>query len=336
MLKKILIGFVIIIGLLCVGSLFISNNYKIERDIYIKAPASVVFNQINNLKNWSKWNTWLKMDTTMKVTYNNIEAGVGAQYQWTSANKNVGNGSMQIKKSVQDQSVESELLFEGEGNAVNGFNIQPTGDSVKLTTYFESEVGWNPLHKYMMLMFKGMMIDMTDNGLKAIKELAENMPAQPGFEFNIQQVEMPSSIPYLATRCTSGLDSISYFIGSSYGLIDTEMIKQKLEMSKTVHPFAIYYKWENNVFEYDVCMPLAAAGKSAGNIVAGEVKTGKYLMTQYFGNYDNSNKAHEALVNYAKDNSIKISDAPLEFYITDPSVEKDTAKWQTDIYYQIN
>jgi len=99
---------------------------------------------------------------------------------------------------------------------------------------------------------------------------------------------------------------------------------------------AIDYKWENNRFEYDACMPLNTAGKSDGNIVAAEVKTGKYLMTQYFGNYDNSNKAHEALVKYAKDNSIKISDAPLEFYITDPSTEKDTAKWQTDIYYLIN
>lgn len=90
-----------------------------------------------------------------------------------------------------------------------------------------------------MLIFKGMMVDMTDNGLKAIKELAENLPAQPGFEFNIQQVEMTTAIPYLAIRCTSGLDSISYFIGSSYGLIDAAMKKQKLEMSKTIHPFAI-------------------------------------------------------------------------------------------------
>lgn len=47
----------------------------------------------------------------MKITLI-ISRLVLAQYQWTSNNKNVGNGTMQIKKDVQDQLVESELLLK--------------------------------------------------------------------------------------------------------------------------------------------------------------------------------------------------------------------------------
>jgi effector-binding domain-containing protein len=335
MLKKLLIAIAVLIVLLSIGSLFISNKYHIQRDIYIKAPASVVFDQINNLKNWNKWNTWLKMDPEMKITYNQIESGVGAQYQWTSKNKNVGNGSMTIVKSVTDKLVETELLFEGEGNAVNGFSIEPLKDSVKLSTYFDSDIGWNPFYKYMMLMFKGMMVDMTDNGLKAIKELSESLPAKQPSTYNIEQTDITTAIPYLAVRSKTGMENISQELGKSYAMIMEEIKKQKLEMSKTYAPFAIYYQWENNQFEFDAGIALDKPGKSSGNITTGEFKPGKYLMLRYFGDYAGTEKAHKALQEYAKVNNLTISGAPAEFYITDPMMEKDTAKWETDIYYPI-
>jgi effector-binding domain-containing protein len=42
------------------------------------------------------------------------------------------------------------------------------------------------------------------------------------------------------------------------------------------------------------------------------------------------------LMNIIKKNSITtVIGAPWEVYVTDPMVEKDTAKWQTDIYYPV-
>lgn len=50
----------------------------------------------------------------MKISYNNIKSGVGSEILWSSANQNVGNGTMTITKSEPDKTVETELNFNGK------------------------------------------------------------------------------------------------------------------------------------------------------------------------------------------------------------------------------
>ena len=57
-------------------------------------------------------------------------------------------------------------------------------------------------------------------------------------------------------------------------------------------------------------------------------------MIEYFGAYDKSANAHYAMDAYMKEKGITQS-LVLEEYANDPMTEKDTAKWQTDIYYRI-
>ena len=111
------------------------------------------------------------------------------------------------------------------------------------------------------------------------------------------------------------------------------MAKQKLTQAGA--PFCIYYKWENNTFEFDAGIPTSAAGKTDGAVIASEIKAGKAVVATYFGKYEDSGKGHDAAKKYIADKGLTILGAPWESYANDPMSEKDTAKWQTDIYYRI-
>ena len=54
-----------------------------------------------------------------------------------------------------------------------------------------------------------------------------------------------------------------------------------------------------------------------------------------FGPYELTAKAHTAIHEYIGAHNKKIIGAPWEVYVTDPGLEKDTAKWETDVYYPV-
>ena len=177
--RKILYVLLAIVLILVVVSLFMPNQFYSERTVTIKAPVSVVYNQINNLKNRESWDPWKKMDATLKITYNQIPSGEGASYSWIGESKYTGKGKITITKSVVNELVVSDLEFGGRTGAVSGFKLQPEGDSTKVIWYFENDLGWNPMAKYMSQLMGGMMSDMFDSGLQDLKKVCESMPIEP-------------------------------------------------------------------------------------------------------------------------------------------------------------
>lgn len=184
-------------------------------------------------------------------------------------------------------------------------------------------------------MSKKAMIEMTDNGLKSIKDYIEQMMLSATPDTKIDLVEMKESVPYLAVHAIASADKISGIFESANKLLKEEISKQKLEVSKSISPFAIYYKAANDTFEFDVCMPTNVAGKSSDGILSSNLRAGRYIMSRYFGRYEDTMATHLAIQQYAKDNKLAIDGPPVEVYVTDPAVEKDVSKWETDIYYPI-
>lgn len=72
MIKKILLGLVIVVVVLVVVFLCIvalqPAHYRVERSATINAPATVVFAQVNDFHKWEAWSPWAKLDPAMKQT----------------------------------------------------------------------------------------------------------------------------------------------------------------------------------------------------------------------------------------------------------------------------
>jgi len=130
MLKKILLGLVVVI----VGVLGFAatrpDDFRIERSLAIGAPADVVFAQLTDFHKWGAWSPWDKLDPAMKKTYGGTENAVGHTYTW-EGNKDVGKGKMTIAALDAPKSLTIKLEFQEPMAATNDtiFTVAPKGEN---------------------------------------------------------------------------------------------------------------------------------------------------------------------------------------------------------------
>ena len=53
------------------------GDYHVSETRIINAPPEVVFQNINDYRNWENWGSWMK-DETVKINYPEITSGEGA------------------------------------------------------------------------------------------------------------------------------------------------------------------------------------------------------------------------------------------------------------------
>lgn len=329
-LKNILIVILVLVALLFAVSFFLPSKMHIERSTVINAPAETIFDQVNNLKNSTKWSPWSKMDTAMKTTFTGPEAGVGASYSWDGDPRKVGKGTLTIIESVPNQKVVNSLDFGPNGTATAGYSIETAEGGNKVSWYMDSELK-GAIEKYMGLLMSGFMEKVFDQGLADLKSLSESLPP-PVKKPVIEEVKV-AAINYLSIRDHATAENIGAKLGESYGKISEAIKAQKLEMSGA--PFAIYLTESTSEWDLEAAIPTNKPGKPAGSVKPGVRQAGNAVIAHYFGDYSKMAGAYEALKEYMNSNSKKAVGPPWEEYITDPMMEKDTAKWATDIYFPV-
>ena len=45
------------------------NEFDVQRSRTIEAPTAVVFNNVNDYKNWKAWSSWIEKNPETKITY---------------------------------------------------------------------------------------------------------------------------------------------------------------------------------------------------------------------------------------------------------------------------
>jgi len=161
--------FLLVLALaLFVVSLFIPKIKKTSATATIEAPSPIVYDQVNDLKNWENWSAWHKMDPASKYDYSIPSAGQGAWFNWDSPI--TGKGKMTITKALPGQSISTGLEFDGRGTAKANFTFDTQGDRTKITWDFESNVGMNPITKFLTM---GMEKEVEASYKKSLENLSE-------------------------------------------------------------------------------------------------------------------------------------------------------------------
>lgn len=168
----ILLGLIFIV--FAITPAFLESEYSTERTVLVQAPIDVVFAQVNNVKNWTKWGPWMK-DETLKVQFGDKTEGIGASYSWTSEDS--GNGILSIAKLEQNKSLNTDLNFDG--SQANGFwKFEQQNEGVKVTWGFNG-VAENYFQRYFSLVIDMMAGGMFEEGLENLKEVAESVALNP-------------------------------------------------------------------------------------------------------------------------------------------------------------
>ncbi len=329
-LKKILVVLSALIVLVAIIGWVLPGQLHVEKSLTMSAPVSNIYDQINILKNWENWSPWKKMDPELKMTFNEIPAGVGASYSWLGPNS--GEGTITITDCKTNEMILTSLEFKDQGLSSSVFRLEPDGNGTKVTWAFDTDIGMNPFKRVFWVIGKSMMESAFETGLNGIREMASKAPVitRPAIPV---EVRMMPAIQYMYVHDSASVATIGMKLGAGYGRILGEIQKQGLEQSGA--PFAIYYTESTTNWEMDICIPVNKAGKQNGDIKPGEYSGGNMVVASHFGPYENTPAGHEAAAKFMETNRKKSIGAPWERYITDPMTEKDTAKWLTEICYPV-
>ena len=175
-LKKVLLFLIVVIALLYVGSFFISGKVHVERSATINAASSVIFEQVNTLKNWENWSPWAESDPEATYIYSELASGEGASFSWDGEKSK--QGTLSIVESIPSTHVKTALEFAGQGGGNGIWLLEETDNGTNVTWSFDSDMeGF--IEKYMSLMMDNILGSMMETGLANIQKIAETMPVEP-------------------------------------------------------------------------------------------------------------------------------------------------------------
>jgi Polyketide cyclase / dehydrase and lipid transport len=173
MLTAIVFIAILIIAFLVIASMR-PNTFSLSRSAMFNAPPEKIFPHLNDFKNWGAWSPWEKMDPDLKRNFSGSASGKGAQYSWIG-NKKVGEGNMEITRSVPSSNIELNLNFlkPFKASNVTEFKITQKGNM--------AHVNWEmrgPLNLMMKVMHMFMDMDKMvgkdfEAGLANLKSIVE-------------------------------------------------------------------------------------------------------------------------------------------------------------------
>jgi effector-binding domain-containing protein len=309
--------------------LFFRPGWKSQKSISIHAPVSAVFEEINDMQRWENWQYWNTLDPDMVIVYGEKTVGTGASYSWEGPVLDKGN--LAISESVPDKSIAISMDFGG--NPASGlYTVESENDNTILNFNFYADQGMNPIGRWFNLYMKGEIEKSFDYAGEKIKSIAE---AKPVFTYQISEVNLPA-MSYVGLSHTMSPEdpaAISDQMTKMYG--ELEVMLKKAKVPITGYPFALYPSYTEESMEMVCALPVAADAKLPAKYKLETTNSSNAIKGIYKGDFNNLMALHMELDQYLQYKGLTMNGAPLEVYVTDPMVEKDTSQWITEIYYPI-
>lgn len=152
----------------------IPKQQHVERNIEINSPASTIFPYLVDYSKFNLWSPWADIDPEGTVyEFSGPVSGVGAKMSWASEHREVGSGSQEIT-AVSGSRVETFLDFGPQGTATSYISLDPNNGKTNVTWGFDTDMGNNPIGRWMGLLMDKWVGASFEKGLTKLKKLAEN------------------------------------------------------------------------------------------------------------------------------------------------------------------
>lgn len=329
-LKWIGLSLLALIVLVILVSLFLPSKVNVERSIVINTTADVPFDLINDLKKWEGWSPWHGIDPKAVWEFSENAVGADAWYTWKSEHPNVGNGKLTITESKPHELIVTKLEFEDMSPSIARYIFTKEGEGTKVTWTLESDMGMNPIGKIFGLFMDKMIGPDYEKGLAGLKKLSESAPKKEKILGYVMEMKnMPATQYVFISNKDVKMEQIGMKIGD--GLMKLDAYIKESGNECVGYPFTVWYS--PSVF--NVALPVKTETSGKDNIKYQSEKEFKALVVKYYGAYEKNMPVYEAMENYIKEKGMVAAGPPQEVYVTDPMMEKDTAKWLTEMVFPV-
>lgn len=335
----------LLLVVLVAGAIYIAtrpNDYDVVRSKVIKAPVNVIFNNVNDYRNWEAWGPWMEDDSTIVVKYDEQTSGVGASYSWTSKD---GPGRMETVSVTKNKSIEQIIQFGDYEPTDVYWNFEEVPEGTKVSWGMKSDE--TPfIFKFFAAISGGMdkmFGEMEERGLENIeREVLAEMEKNPPKKFRLSDVtqqEAPAKQFIGFFQKTSTEASIEEMTSLFLQYMPKAGQYAAANTIKGYVPGALYSKWDEETKEAEFYIGLLINDQNAIPDAEGMTKSmipaGQIVKISKFGPYGNGDmEAHTKIAKYMQENKLIPAGPVWELYVNDPTTVKP-ADVQTDIYYLV-
>jgi hypothetical protein len=169
-IKRIIIGLLVIIALVVVVAYLLPRTFNAERSILINTDDSTAFYCACSMKNGDFW----EEKSSSTVVYEIIGGcETGAIQRWEG--ESMRNGEMILTEVAPFEKLRWDVEFEGVSEKTSYIvTFKNEGDDILVTWTIEGDLGYNPTLRYMGLMMDDIWGPQLEKGLQNLKKLCEN------------------------------------------------------------------------------------------------------------------------------------------------------------------
>lgn len=339
-MKILKIIFIFLLILIVLGALYLGTldgKYDVRRSRSIAADPVVVYNDLNDYKNWSDWGPWFEEDSTLTVQYESKTKGNDAGYSWTSEKD--GGGRMRTLKTNPPERLDQEIIFNtpfGEMRSEVYWIIKKTETGTDLTWGIKGEMPF--LSRFMVDKMEAQMGPMQERGLELFDESIQRKLRI--FSVDHMGVVDYSGGFYLYLSTSSKISEIERKSAGMLRQIQKYVKSNKIRV--TGSPFTLYHKFdeENGTAMFSVAYPIAERiiTEKGSDLLTGYMERGKYSKSVLKGSYENTASAWQEAYGAAEDLSgytLLPNGEPFEVFVNSPDNTPNPAELITEIYIPV-
>jgi hypothetical protein len=256
--RKVVLGIGGVIALVAVIGLLLPRYVHVERAITIKAPRATVFTVLNGFTHFNKWSPWFQLDPDAKYTLEGPRSGAGARLSWVGDPATLGNGSQAIITSEPWGRVQTDFDFGPQGKAIGTHTLTDEGGDTRVVWGFNTDLGLNPVSRYLGLMFDTMIGRDYDRGLDGLKKFVETLPKA---DFSRLKIETETAVQQNALGLPLTLarndDVLDAELEKAFATIAEHMKANGLAAASA--PLCIDVKSTDSTYDVIAAVPLKSA-----------------------------------------------------------------------------
>lgn len=308
------------------------SEFEVEKSKVINAQKSVVFDYVNDYKNWEDFGSWKDEDPNMTFTYPDNTIGVGAFYSWKGKS---GDGKTETIFISENDSISQKVTFSGnEGKAYLTF--KDTVGGTKVTWHSKGKLDFM---SKVYAVFKGgsekMMGSIYEKTLAKLDKVVSFEINT--FDIKVDGISQKTGGYYLQQQVTSKATDVQ----KNVSRILPTMLKffKDNGLSLTGKPFILYKSNDGATVSFAVCLPMAEEiyTSDGSDYTSGKLETFQAVKTTLKGDYSHGKEAWGKTRAYIKKNNLaeNKSGSYLEVYNVSASEVKNPSKWITEIYVPV-
>lgn len=334
-MQKLIYGISAFLALLIIIGFALPRTHQVDVTIEIDAHPATVFALINDFRRFSLWSPWAHTDPNARFLYSGANRGEGAIMTWDGAI--IGSGYQVITASRPYDYVEIAMSPGEPGAAKSWFQLTPGIGTTIITWGFEADYGLNIVGRYFASMLGGVVARDYNEGLAALKELAESLPGADFSDIEIEHIVVEADdIAYLSATSRPEPAAIAAAMGKAYFQILNFIDRN--DLADAGAPLSITRNFSGSELAFDAAIPVRGLNDSTPRntigVKIGQTYAGPVIRVRHVGSYRLLATTHRKISAYLAALGISRNGAAWESYVSDPGNVPEN-ELLTYVYYPI-